>query len=65
MKLLEVVPLSIYHKGTYFSITCRVLRSSVGRISGESEGVFKVIAEFSDSTEMEAGSRSGFYRAPL
>ena len=48
--------------GRYFFRTWRVLGSSVGRISGESEGVVKVLTDFSEATEMAAWSRSGTYR---
>ena len=37
------------------------LRPSVGRISGKSEGLFKVLTEFSEATDMESESRSRAY----
>ena len=52
-------------KGTSFFRTWRVLGSSVGSKSGESEGVVKVLTEFLEATEMAAGSRSGAYQALL
>ena len=56
---------TIPFKGTYFFRTWRVLGSSVGRISGKSEGVVKVLTEISEAAEMAAGSISGAYRALL
>ena len=47
--------------GTYFFGTWIVLGPSVGRIYGESEGVVKVLTDFSEATEMSAGSRFGAY----
>ena len=56
---------SLTSKGIYFFIKWRVFGPSVGRISGESEGVVKLLIEFSEATDMADGSRSGVYRALL
>ena len=48
--------------GTSFFGTWIVLVPSVVRIYGESEGVVKVLTDFSEETEMSAGSRFGAYR---
>ena len=52
-------------KVTSIFITWRVLGSSEGRRYGKSEGVVKVLKEFSKATDMAAGGRSGVYRAHL
>ena len=48
--------------GRPFFVTWIVLGPSVGKISGESEGVVKVLTEFSEATEIVAGSIFGAYR---
>ena len=52
------LPLKVKH----FFIPWRVLGLSEGRRYIESEGVFKVLTEFSEATEMAVGSRYEVYR---
>ena len=52
-------------KGISFFITWRVLRSSEGMKSGKSEGVVKLLINFSEATDMASGNRSGVYQALL
>ena len=54
--------LTLSLKVTYFFITRRVLGSSEGRRSIESEGVFKVITEFLEAIGMAAGRIYGIYQ---
>ena len=57
--------LTLPWKGTFLFTTWRVLGSSEGRKSGESEGLVKVITEFSVASDMADRSISGVYQALL
>ena len=46
-------------KGKYFFVTWIVFGSSVGSRSSESEGVVKLLTEFSEAAEIAYGSISG------
>ena len=48
-------------KGKYFFVTWIVFGSSVGSRSSESEGVVKLLTEFSEAAEIAYGSISGVY----